>query len=310
MQDMPAFSVPVEIRRFTPPPAAEKPQRAAVLREAPAAPLANIALGMNVAPSDIPAVVAVSINPPPPRDQVQIPVGNRSGEFAAAPDGLWTQGGGIAEGMDLGLISAEQGRPVAEEAAKLQVAGLSVSGDKPVTDRPVLPIVQHRLQKPSPEQDRKQLLASLSRPNLRPEFPLRGQPQEDEYFGRRRVYTAQVNMPNLSSRTGSWVLRFAEPKNSEAARGELATPEVIRKVDPAYEAGAMRERIEGVVMLAALVLRDGSVANIRVVKGLDARLDTSAVAALTQWRFEPATRDGRPVELEVLVQIPFAASSF
>jgi len=47
-----------------------------------------------------------------------------------------------------------------------------------------------------------------------------------------------------------------------------------------------------------------------VVKGLDARLDTSAVAALTQWRFEPATRDGRPVELEVLVQIPFSASSF
>lgn len=60
-------------------------------------------------------------------------------------------------------------------------------------------------------------------------------------------------------------------------------------------------------MLAALILRDGTVANIRVVRSLDQRLDLSAISALTQWKFRPAMRDGRPVDLEVLVQIPFAA---
>jgi TonB family protein len=77
-----------------------------------------------------------------------------------------------------------------------------------------------------------------------------------------------------------------------------------------YVAAAARERVQGTVLLAALILKDGSVANIRVVRSLDARLDSSAVSALTQWHFRPATRNGAPVDLEVLVQIPFRLPSF
>jgi TonB family protein len=111
-------------------------------------------------------------------------------------------------------------------------------------------------------------------------------------------------MPNLTSRTGSWVLRFAEPAGREGS-SDISPPRVLRKVDPVYEAAAQRDRIEGVVMLAALVRRDGSIAGVRLVRGLDSRLDLSAISAFTQWTFEPALRDGNPIELEVLVQIPF-----
>jgi TonB family protein len=118
------------------------------------------------------------------------------------------------------------------------------------------------------------------------------------------VYTSHVNMPNLTSRTGSWVLRFAEHQGREQP-GDLSTPYVVRKVDPTYEAGAQREHIEGVILLAAVVQIDGSISNVRVVRGLDSRLDLSAISAFTQWKFQPALRNGHPVELEVIVRIPF-----
>ena len=92
--------------------------------------------------------------------------------------------------------------------------------------------------------------------------------------------------------------------------GELSTPEAVRKVDPMYVASAAREKVQGTVTLAALVLKDGTLANIRVVGSLDPRLDSSAVAALTQWQFSPARKGRQPVDLELLVQIPFRLTSF
>ena len=117
--------------------------------------------------------------------------------------------------------------------------------------------------------------------------------------------SALVNMPNMTSSNGSWVLRFAEPQGRPAT-GDLTTPVVMKKVDPTYDAEAKRDYIAGFVSLAALVGEDGAISNVRLVKGLDPRLDLSAISAFTQWRFQPAMRNGKPVELEVLVQIPFA----
>ncbi len=306
MSEMPTVPVPVSIQRRTP--VAPKP-REIVARPMPDAPAFMAGLG-NASSAHLPTLISASVDPPPPSDEIKIPVGNRSGVFTAAVDGVWTQGGGVPEGADLGRPWSDDISGGTPDSAEVSVAGLAVSGDQRAADAslPPFPIVQRgREALPNSPQNQKQLLASLSRPNLRPDIALRGKPVEDEYFGLRRVYTAHVNMPNLTSRTGSWVLRFAEPRGAEAARGKLSTPQVLRKVDPAYAAGAQREHIEGMVMLAALVLRDGTVANIRVVRSLDQRLDLSAISALTQWKFQPAMRDGRPVELEVLVQIPFAA---
>ena len=72
----------------------------------------------------------------------------------------------------------------------------------------------------------------------------RSEPAVDPYFGNRKVYTALVNMPNMSSRNGSWVLRFAEPQGREG-NGEMSTPAVLKKVDPSYEASAQRDRVQG-----------------------------------------------------------------
>jgi len=129
-------------------------------------------------------------------------------------------------------------------------------------------------------------------------------------FARRRVYSMNVNMPNLSSATGSWILNFSEMRTAptgppSTSGGEVAEPAPLRKVDPKYPPNAVAENIEGEVILYAVIRSDGSVDSIQLVRGIDKQLDTNAMRALAQWKFRPAERNGEPVDLEAIVHIPF-----
>jgi protein TonB len=113
-----------------------------------------------------------------------------------------------------------------------------------------------------------------------------------------------LNMPNLNSAGGSWVIRFAELKGNDT-EGELTAPVATQKVDPAYPMELMRRNVQGTVTLYAVIRNDGSVSNVRVLRGVDDRLDQYARAALANWHFRPATRNGNAVDLEAVVLIPF-----
>ncbi len=118
-----------------------------------------------------------------------------------------------------------------------------------------------------------------------------------------------LNMPNLNSAGGSWVIRFAELNGNESKgnenKGELSAPVATQKVDPAYPLELMRRNVHGTVTLYAVIRNDGSVTDVRVLRGVDDRLDEFARAALAHWRFRPATKNGNPVDLEAVVMIPF-----
>jgi len=140
-----------------------------------------------------------------------------------------------------------------------------------------------------------------------------GAPPE-EIFGPQRVYRLHVNMPNLASATGSWVLSFIEMQNPEGvpgerttASGELSGPVPLHKVDPKYPPALIQARVEGEVVLYAIIRKNGSVDSIQLVKGIEPELDSNAMEALARWRFRPAQRKGMPVELEAIVHIPFRA---
>jgi protein TonB len=130
----------------------------------------------------------------------------------------------------------------------------------------------------------------------------------------RRVYTIYINMPNLSSQSGSWVLRFAElgnpagPEAGGAADSPIAAPVALKKVDPRYPAAARQTGIEGSVLLYGIIRADGSVDSVQVVRGLHAQLDDSAADAFRRWRFQPGQKNGSAVALEVVVEIPFRLS--
>ena len=136
----------------------------------------------------------------------------------------------------------------------------------------------------------------------------------EQIFNSRKIFTLNVNMPNFNSATGSWILNFVELRSdgtSHVAGTALASPVLAKKVDPKYPPTLAADRVEGEIVLYAVIRKDGSVDSIQVVRSLDQQLDANATSALSQWKFHPATRtvDGAdtPVELEAIVHIPFHA---
>jgi len=88
--------------------------------------------------------------------------------------------------------------------------------------------------------------------------------------------------------------------------GSVSPPRLIKEVKPAYTNEALRRRIQGTVVLEAIVRRDGCPSHIRVLQSLDpGGLDENAVAAAEQWRFEPGRLVSTPVDVVVTISLDF-----
>jgi TonB family protein len=87
----------------------------------------------------------------------------------------------------------------------------------------------------------------------------------------------------------------------------IVNPRVVREIKPQYTADAMRAKVQGTVLLECVVLPDGSVGRVDVVRSLDPTfgLDQEAVKAARQWRFVPGTRFGEPVAVLVTIELTF-----
>ena len=93
-------------------------------------------------------------------------------------------------------------------------------------------------------------------------------PVPDPRFAGRVVYTMAVQMPNVTSYSGSWLVWYAErvPEPGGAAPREMRPPEVVRKVDPKYVAAAAADRVEGTVRLFGVIGKDGHVGGIALLQ--------------------------------------------
>jgi TonB family protein len=134
--------------------------------------------------------------------------------------------------------------------------------------------------------------------------PAQANELERKVFGDRPFYSMTLNMPNLNSAGGSWIMRFAELNDSGNTEG-LSAPVAKHKVDPAYPLELMKQNVQGTVAVRAIIRADGSVSDVKVLRSADERLDRYACEALSRWQFDPATRSGAPVDLAVVVMIPF-----
>jgi TonB family protein len=84
-------------------------------------------------------------------------------------------------------------------------------------------------------------------------------------------------------------------------------PTIIESTPPPYPESARARGIEGRVVLMVLVRRDGSVGAASVSEGLEESLDQSALRAVNEWKFAPALRNGRTVEVVLEVEVEFRA---
>jgi protein TonB len=90
------------------------------------------------------------------------------------------------------------------------------------------------------------------------------------------------------------------------AGGAISAPRLIKKVNPKYTSEALLHKLQGRVEMEAIVTVDGCATQIRIVRSLDAGgLDEEAVAAVTQWRFEPGRLGTTPVDVLVTIVVDF-----
>ena len=251
-------------------------------------------------------MVALNLHPAmaaPP----DLPAGNRRGTFSATPEG------------HAGASGAAGSRPVAD--------GNGNGGKSPVNSNlPSGLYVGKTAEKSSPAAGistgqpansvNPKLLADARPPRLN-SVPARSaastqlsEPERKVFYG-KKFYSLTLNMPNLNSAGGSWVVHFAEAKPESSPRAQnapaedLSQPMATRTVDPAYPLELMRENVAGTVILYALIRADGSVGKVSVLRGVDERLNRFAREAVSQWRFQPARKNGVPVDVEATFQIPF-----
>jgi protein TonB len=79
----------------------------------------------------------------------------------------------------------------------------------------------------------------------------------------------------------------------------------VREVKPSYIPAAMAAKIQGSVLLTAVVLDDGHVGDVEVIESLDRELDQQAIDALKQWEFKPGTREKKPVAVRIVCELMF-----
>lgn len=95
-----------------------------------------------------------------------------------------------------------------------------------------------------------------------------------------------------------------------AGIGSITNPELIpsSRVQPLYPEKARKAKIQGIVVLQAVIHKDGSVGDIQVLQspGSNFGFDESAIAAVRQWRYKPALQNGEPVVVYFTVTVPFS----
>ncbi len=97
--------------------------------------------------------------------------------------------------------------------------------------------------------------------------------------------------------------------SARALEEDVTMPQIIpgSYILPEYPEDARKAGIEGTVLVDVLVNKHGQVAAVTVKEGIEEcpSMDRSAVSAVRQWTFVPATKDGKAIEIEVTVPIKF-----
>jgi len=297
----------LEINAGSAPRVADRTQNGEV---APTAP--DIAAPTGAAGGPAATIIALSNTPAPPAPVVEVPKGNLAAHVAISPEGKGS-GTGAGSGAPSTAPSGGSGSNTGEAAGKSSI-GISISGGSPKPNAGVsglsgagklsLPKAEVGYKRPDPNVPAEDPPERTGPPNFAALPP--GAPPE-QIFSSHRVYSMNVDMPNLNSVTGSWIIHFSEMHLPGVARtnGQVNPPGPLRKVDPKYPQDLVQDHVEGEVILYGVIRPDGSVESIQLVRGLDKQLDANAIQAFSQWKFRPATKDGQPVALEAIVHIPF-----
>jgi len=139
-----------------------------------------------------------------------------------------------------------------------------------------------------------------------------GNPNSDQAATSMEMYSSFLKAQGREDEANTMLSRARDMRQAPAPKSGvpriangIVAPKLLAKIEPAYTEEARVAKYEGTATLWLEVGPDGLAHNIHVTKGLGFGLDQSAIAAVSQWRFQPASKDGAPLAVAASVQVNF-----
>jgi TonB family protein len=177
-----------------------------------------------------------------------------------------------------------------EEAWRILVASEGESGSPALIYRLRLAEVQVRQNK-----------AEVAEANFKSALELAG----DRVLVREEAVKAYAAFLRKLSRNKEAEALPRVARGLERVKGSVKAPRPIYHPDPKYSESARRLKISGTVVLRVVVGDTGNVTEVVVSEPLGVGLDEQAVDTVNQWKFEPATKDGKPVAVIANIEVNF-----
>jgi len=102
--------------------------------------------------------------------------------------------------------------------------------------------------------------------------------------------------PGSGGNTGGGVMHIG---------GSIRPPSVVFQVDPEFSEEARKAKFSGNVQVYLIVDEQGNPSHVKVVRGVGMGLDEKAVEAVRQYKFKPATQNGKPVKVDLYIEVNF-----
>ena len=301
--------VPKPPKAFVPPPPRQQPPRLVIPVQTADVPVPDASItGTTAARATLPeGIGAPSFSkgaPPPPNAPPGPTNAAGNGKIDIAVVGLHPDKGPIPDGSRPGQFS--QAPTVGELATGEVRGGIGVPGLTIHDDRNAVP-------PPHVDPPRKIVLYAdrlRSLPVSTLSVPLRPASRTipakiEARFVKRDVYTMVIPIENIAGYSGDWIVWFAEHDQKPGGAPTVRAPIPMRKfesVDP-VPPGA---RTEIRVQIEATITKEGKFDRILLLRDLTPGLESAILRDVKSWEFKPATRDGVPVDIDVVLEIPFS----
>jgi hypothetical protein len=122
-------------------------------------------------------------------------------------------------------------------------------------------------------------------------------------FRGRSVYTIVIPIENMPVYTSDWIAWFSEREAKPGETPIVYAPLPQRKLEALDDptAAHTKQRIQ----LAATLSKEGKLSGISLLSNAPAAVGQAAIQDLASWEFKPATRNGAPVDVDIVLEIPF-----
>jgi len=129
--------------------------------------------------------------------------------------------------------------------------------------------------------------------------------QIDGRFRGRNVYTMVVPIENFEPYSGDWIIWFAEREPKPGDTPFVRAPVPLRKYE-SVEPVLPGARTELRVQVSGTIRQDGKLEGLALLKALSPGIEQAVVQDLSSWEFKPATRDSVPVDVDVVIEVPYS----